>query len=58
MVAYIPPPEDAVFAQLYRRYQRPVRHFSRRRTASHVGVGVSGCVLGRACSDALVVSVD
>jgi len=32
--AFVHPPEDAVFDQLYRRYHRPVRDFCRRRVAS------------------------
>ena len=32
--AFVHPPEEAVFDQLYRRYHRPVRDFCRRRVAS------------------------
>jgi RNA polymerase sigma-70 factor, ECF subfamily len=32
--AFVHPPDDAVFAQLYRRFHRPVRDFCRRRVAS------------------------
>lgn len=32
--AFVHPPEDVVFAQLYRRYHRPVRDFCRRRVAT------------------------